>query len=113
MDSLGGILIKGLLGNPILAQFNLFFISVTVTETPSRGGGGTTTQTWPWRTADEEREEPVRTLTISIKFKAKEYVSTYELNEKKVRVSINILNILSRTVNVFRNISLKFKKTRD
>jgi len=38
MDSLGGILVKGLLGNPIIAQFNLFLqvIIETITPTPTQ-----------------------------------------------------------------------------
>lgn len=116
MDSLGGILIKGLLGNPILAHFNLFFFDITITVPPDGGGHGGVGERpsfTGWTRPGEEKEEEVRTITISVKFKAKEFVNTYELTEKKLRITINILDILTRTVNKLRNISLKFKKTRD
>lgn len=114
MDSLGGMLTKGLLGNPILAQFNLFFFSIVITtpDPPNTGGGGSTWAGTSSRSTERE-EDQVRNITIAVKFKTKEFVKTYELTEKKLSVTINILNIVSRTVNKLRNISLLFKKNRD
>lgn len=114
MDSLGGILTKGLLGNPILAHFNLFFFSVVITDPSTPSSGGSTAPRFAgWTRPGEEKEEAVRSVTISVKFKTKEFVNTYELTERKLRVTINILDILTRAVERLRNISLKFKKTRD
>ena len=113
MDSLGGILTKGLLGNLILARFNLHLFSIEIIEEPPAAGGHGGTGALPgWRPHPEEQEE-LKTITIAIKFKTKEYKNTYQLNEKKLRVTINILDIISRTVNKLISISLKFKKNRD
>lgn len=129
MDSLGGILTKGLLGNPILAHFNLFYFEIIVTETPTPTVTDTPTPTPtlpPTPTPlpgdiglkgnshagmpEEKREKTVR---IAIKFKSREYVETYTLNDRKLRITINIVNYLNKAANKLRDITLKFKRNRD
>lgn len=111
MDSLGGILIKGLLGNPILARFSLFLdiviedvtptptpqpsytitptvtIGPTVTPTPTPipihvgGGGGR----YPDVASDE------KLVKVTITYKGKSHVSIHKVNNKTLKISINIL----------------------
>lgn len=110
MDSLGGILIKGLLGNPILARFSLFVdiiieditptptpypsatlptptVTVTPTVTPTPvvivggGGGG--------RYPDLSENE--RLIKITLVYKGKQRISIHKVNNNTLRISINIL----------------------
>lgn len=109
MDSLGGILIKGLLGNPILARFSLFIdilieditptptpypsatlptptVTVTPTVTPTPvvivgGGGG--------RYPDLSDNE--RLIKITLVYKGKQSISIHKVNNNTLRISINIL----------------------
>lgn len=116
MDSLGGILIKGLLGNPILARFNLFVeviieditptptpsmsatlptptptVTVTLTPTPTvtptplpahvGGGGG--------RYPDLKEDEKI--VKVTIIYKGRQHITIHKVNNKTLRISINIL----------------------
>lgn len=106
MDSLGGILIKGLLGNPILARFNLFveviIEDITPTPTPSMsatlptptptvtptplpvhvgGGGG--------RYPDLKEDEKI--VKVTIIYKGRQHITIHKVNNKTLRISINIL----------------------
>lgn len=127
MDSLGGILIKGLLGNPILAKFNLFLeftledITPTPTPTatptptvtptvtlPSHGGGNGAVET-----RKEKEEERKRVVKITVRYKNKEYSSVYTLTDKILRVTINTIDYLNTVKEHIHNISLKFKKKGD
>lgn len=92
-DSLGGILTNGLLGNPIIARFNLFVdiqIDVTPTPTPTPtlprvgGGGG--------RYPDLAAREHIVKITIT--HKGNQHISIHKVNDLTLRVSINILKAL-------------------
>lgn len=67
MDSLGGILIKGLLGNPILAQFRLFIdiLIEEVTPTPTPSSTETPTVTPTPSSTDYPTPTPTPTPTVT------------------------------------------------
>lgn len=63
MDSLGGILIKGLLGNPILAKFKMFFDLTIEDVTPTPTPSGTPT---PTPTSSYEPPDPSATPGLTL-----------------------------------------------
>lgn len=112
MESFGGMLTFGLLGNPIINFMGTIFgvivedITPTVTPTPTAepptppifhpgGGGGR----YP-DLADDQR-----LVKVTIVLRGKRHVSIHKVNDKTLRISINILkaltNIKEKTQNVF------------
>lgn len=104
MDSLGGILTKGLLGNPILANFQLF-LGITledVTQPPTPTPTPTPTETpkvgdyiGGRSRASGYEEQQKRSVKITIRFKSKEYSSVYNISDRILRVAINTINYLN------------------
>lgn len=90
MDKLGGILTKGLLGNLILARFNLFLeiiVEIVPPETtplPRGGGGG------------HYPDVHQKTIKITIIHRGREYVTIRQIDDEVLRVSINILKHIIR-----------------
>ena len=139
MDSLGGILIKGLLGNPILAHFNLF-LDITIeditptptptpsyepTPTPSSSQGVTPTPTpavsatlptptmlpaWVGGGGGTIRSDEKKTVRIVIRYKDKEYSSVHTITDKMLRLTINTISAFNVVKDKIINIALKFKK---
>lgn len=93
IDSLGGILTNGLLGNGpnsmILGQFNLSLFGITIIIEPVGGGGGAVVQHWPSvRTGDESEED--KFLTIKIRLKQQEITRVYRISNGNATVLIKI-----------------------
>lgn len=89
MDSLGGILTNGLLGNLILGGFHLNLFGAEVTVEVRAGSTGY---------ARPELETP--RLHVRIKFKGKEVNRSYELTEKKATFLIKNFSGVRRVVNL-------------
>ena len=90
IDSLGGILLNGLLGNGpsslILGFFNLGLFDVTVTVTPVKGHP----QVYPnIRPSDDDREDD-KYLTFKIRLKDKEISKVYRVSNGKAQALIKL-----------------------
>lgn len=123
-DSLGGILVKGLLGNPILAHFNLFFeiIIETVTPTPSvtatpivtptpypplPGGGGGSSVTIGSLVIPGKKPKNTK---ITIRYKDKSVVTYHNNEDKIVNVAINIVRIFNSIKTAVQKITVRKPK---
>ncbi len=104
MDSLGGILIKGLLGNPILAQFRLF-LDVTIEEVVTDDWTGGRSRVFI--RGDEQRS---KTVKITIRYKNMEYAKVYTLTERMLKVTINTINYLNTVKDRILGLSVKLKE---
>lgn len=91
MDSLGGILINGLLGNPILAKFNLFVQVIIEDITPTPTPTPTPTQVPNSIAAGGAYSENERLVKVTIIYKGVEHTSIHKINNKTLKISINIL----------------------
>lgn len=119
IDSLGGLLTNGLLGNPIIASFNLF-IQVTVENvTPtvplysSRGHG----YGWGGNGREDDDDLPTipvqktKDIKITIRFKGKEFVTYHQNGDKLVGVVINIIRRFNKVIESMQNITI-FRRRR-
>jgi hypothetical protein len=101
IDSLGGILTKGLLGNGptslILGYFNLGIFDITITPTPPTSGGGSAVIShWPSVRSQDEADDD-KYLTIKIRLQQQEITRTYRISNKRASVFIK----LNESVKVF------------
>jgi hypothetical protein len=99
MDSLGGLLTKGLLGNPILGRFNLGgFISIEVIDAPPAAGvggagyGGNTTHLG----RRQEAKKKEKLVVVSLRLNGMTYRKPYLVSDRTATVSINILDGLTK-----------------
>ena len=116
MDSLGGILTKGLLGNLIIARFSLFVDIIieditptptpTVTPTPTTtpipvpivgGGGGALPDH--------------RIIKVTVIYKGREHVSIHKVNDKTLRININILKGITYIKDTVYSVAVSIRKT--
>jgi hypothetical protein len=101
MDSLGGILTKGLLGNPILGRFNLGgFFNIEVIEQPvevgGAGYGGNTTHLARREEKRREEKRKEKIIVVSIRLDGMTYRKPYLVSDRTATVSINILDRLTK-----------------
>lgn len=119
MDSLGGILTNGLLGNPILGRFNLFIgilieditptptVTPTITPTPTifppdnqnSGGGGYSSL-----------KDNQKLVKITIMFRGREHISVHTVNDKTLSVGINILKKLTQVKESLLSVYVKMRE---
>jgi hypothetical protein len=133
-DSLGGILTKGLLGNPIIAYFNLFLeiivepvptptpsISATPSVTPyptptplpGGGSGGGSTGGRGGIIFDTFKTPREKNIRIIIRYKGKS-VTTYHNNEDKfVHIVINILRVFNSVKDRIKKVTLRKIEDKD
>lgn len=136
MDSLGGILIKGLLSNNLIAGFFSLYLSLTVEVTPTPtpsvtlspspsltlppptitptptpitnvgGGGGSITI---------GRIIPPNTkdVKITLRVMGKQYTSMHRKSDKVVKVTINIINMFNKIKKSIININIRQKQKKD
>jgi hypothetical protein len=83
MDSLGGILTYGLLGNPIIGQFNLFFGIIDVEVEEVRGGTGSA--------FTKEEEEKQYFINVMVRLFGKQVKNKFKVNEKFAKVTVKSL----------------------
>lgn len=104
MDSLGGILTKGLLGNPILARFSLGgWIEIEVVD-PGGGGGGKKRGgrgigggLGGFKPHIPHREEEKKYIVITTRLRGEVKRSRFEVSDFTANLSINILKVMQRT----------------
>ncbi len=97
MDSFGGILTGGLLGNIIYGQFNLFLGFISVDIEPLGGAGGSSVR------LPEEREYNV---SIRVRVFEKNYKKSYTVTERTARV---LVRALQRIKTIKNKLSFKAK----
>lgn len=134
MDTLGGILIKGLLSNNLIAGFfNLNWSitvepvtptptpSVTVTPTPTiyptptptlqppvpnyGGGGGSVV-------IGRQTVPNNKDIKITIRYKDKQITSFHKKSDKVVKITINIIRMFNKISETIKKISVKRKASK-
>lgn len=120
MDSLGGILTKGLLGNMILGRFGLgnFTIEVVDPEGPDTGDprvweAGGAGGAVPRRNSTFQPHNPKRRkhIVISLRHKGQVHKKTFEVSDRTAQVSINTLKLLSTVKEATYNVFVRKKET--
>jgi len=115
IDSLGGILTKGLLGNGpssmILGFFNLHIGDVTVIVSPVKGHP----QVYPHIRPRPDDEEDDKYLTIKIRLKDKEITKVYRISSGKasalIKLSESKRKLIKKTSIIVDNVIIKpFKR---
>jgi len=99
MDSLGGILTGGLLGNPVLSTFNLTifkFIDIVVHVSGHSVG---------WT---DFKEDAQGYLSFKIHLFKNEYTKNFNISNNKINIVIKMFNVIKKIKD--RVLSVKFSK---
>lgn len=126
MDSLGGILTNGLLGNPIISRFGLFLVQIedvtptptpTVTQSPTPTLAPTQTPTvtptptpvYLYPAAGYFLKDNKKLVKITIKYKEHEHVSLHVVRQGTFKIMINILGYVSVAKEKLIGVKVKLK----
>ncbi len=99
MDSLGGIITGGLLGNPIIGHFNLHLfkvIEVTVEHIGGHSKGYT----------DYVEEHSHGRLTIKINIFKREHIKTFTISNNKINIVMKLMKTVKKLKERILNIKM-------
>ena len=105
MDSLGGILTGGLLGNPIIGYFNLKLFNLIEIEVQEYTGGNSSS--YPLPRVEEDRSGRV---IIKIHLFKKDYQKYYTFSEGKINIIVRMLKFIKKIQQSVINI--RFRQTK-
>jgi hypothetical protein len=102
MDSLGGILTDGLLGNSIIARFNLFIFNIEI-DVPQKLIGNSSS----YNILKQEDEEYGR-VNIKLRLFNSDYQKYYNFSKAKINIIIRMIKFIQNIKE--RMVNIKFRK---
>lgn len=105
MDSLGGILTGGLLGNPIIGYFNLSLFNIIQIEVEEYTGGNSSAYPLP-----RIEEEANGRVFIKIHLFKKDYQKYYTFSKGKINIIVRMLKFIQKIKESVINIRLRKTK---